>query len=387
MTNARTFLVQLGRRSLARWVAVALIAAPLAGCETGSNVLGGNTLGAGTSSAAVSAPSKAKLAFAPIVGAPAAVADMLKGSIVSAMQKQNVPVAASAAEVPDYTVRGYVVAAPDKAGTKLSYIWDVTDKTGQRAKRITGEEILKGKKGKDPWAQVDQSIVDKIAAATSTQLIAWVPMTGGGAASPPGVAPAASSQPAAANQPSLLGSIFGLGSTDNTASAAPAQPTPTPSQPSQPASLLQPKPGSLITGKVATNSQAQTKMASLQPGNALTSIAPIIGAPGDGATALTQALQRSLANSGVALSPSPAPGTVKVQGRVAMGQPAGGKQTIKIEWQVFDVDGTKKGTVSQNNVIPQGSLDGTWGKTADAAAAAAANGIVELIRKQAVAVQ
>ena len=384
MTNARTFLVQLGRSSLARWVAVAFIAAPLAGCETGSNVLGGNTLGAGTSSAAVSAPSKAKLAFAPIVGAPAAVADMLKGSIVSAMQKQNVPVAASAAEVPDYTVRGYVVASPDKAGTKLSYIWDVTDKTGQRAKRITGEEIVKGKKGKDPWAQVDQSIVDKIAAATSTQLIAWVPMTSGGAASPPGVAPAASLQPAAANQPSLLGSIFGLGSTDNTASAAPAQATPTPSQP---ASLSQPKPGSLITGKVATNSQAQTKMASLQPGNALTSIAPIIGAPGDGATALSQALQRSLANGGVALSPSPAPGTVKVQGRVAMGQPAGGKQTIKIEWQVFDVDGTKKGTVSQNNVIPQGSLDGTWGKTADAAAAAAANGIVELIRKQAVAVQ
>ena len=277
-----------------------------------------------------------------------------------------------------------MVASPDKAGTKLSYLWDVTDKTGQRAKRITGEEIVKGKKGKDPWAQVDQSIVDKIAAATSTQLIAWVPMTGGGAASPPGVAPAASLQPAAANQPSLLGSIFGLGSTDNTASAAPAQATPTPSQP---ASLSQPKPGSLITGKVATNSQAQTKMASLQPGNALTSIAPIIGAPGDGATALSQALQRSLANGGVALSPSPAPGTVKVQGRVAMGQPAGGKQTIKIEWQVFDVDGTKKGTVSQNNVIPQGSLDGTWGKTADAAAAAAANGIVELIRKQAVAVQ
>ena len=340
---------------------------------------GTNTLG-GAQSDVAAAPSRAKLAFAPIVGAPAAVADMLKGSIVSAMQKQNVPVAANASEVPDYTVRGYVVASPDKVGTKLSYIWDVTDKTGQRAKRITGEEILKGKKGKDPWAQVDQSVVDKIAGATSTQLIAWVPMTGGGAAAPPA---AATAQPAAASQPSLLGSIFGLGSTDSTASAAP---TPTPSQPAQTASLSQPKPGSLITGQVA-GAQPQTKMASLQPGGGLTSIAPVIGAPGDGATALTQALQRSLANSGVALSPVPVPGTVKVQGRVAMGQPAGGKQTIKIEWQVFDVDGTKKGTVSQNNVIPQGSLDGTWGKTADAAAAAAADGIVKLIRLQGTAVQ
>ena len=44
-----------------------------------------------------------------------------------------------------------------------------------------------------------------------------------------------------------------------------------------------------------------------------------------------------------------------------------GKQPIQIDWQVKDPQGKKLGTVSQKNEIPQGSLDGAWGKTADAA--------------------
>jgi hypothetical protein len=36
-----------------------------------------------------------------------------------------------------------------------------------------------------------------------------------------------------------------------------------------------------------------------------------------------------------------------------------------------DSSGKKLGTVSQNNKIPKGSLDGAWGKTAEQAADAA----------------
>ena len=56
-----------------------------------------------------------------------------------------------------------------------------------------------------------------------------------------------------------------------------------------------------------------------------------------------------------------------------------GKQAIQIDWRVKDPQGKALGTVSQKNEIPEGSLDGTWGKTADAAAAAAAQGIVKLL--------
>ena len=62
-----------------------------------------------------------------------------------------------------------------------------------------------------------------------------------------------------------------------------------------------------------------------------------------------------------------------------MGQGKDGKQPIQIDWNVNDPKGKKLGTVSQKNEVPQGSLDGAWGKTADAAAAAAAQGIVKLL--------
>jgi hypothetical protein len=62
-----------------------------------------------------------------------------------------------------------------------------------------------------------------------------------------------------------------------------------------------------------------------------------------------------------------------------MGQGKDGKQPIQIDWTVVDPKGKKLGTVSQKNDVPQGSLDGPWGKTADAAAAAAAQGIVKLL--------
>ncbi|HRN84689.1 MAG TPA: hypothetical protein PK857_07695, partial [Hyphomicrobium sp.] len=59
-----------------------------------------------------------------------------------------------------------------------------------------------------------------------------------------------------------------------------------------------------------------------------------------------------------------------------------GKQPIQIDWDVKDPQGKTLGTVSQKNEIPQGSLDGAWGKTADAAASAAAQGILKLLPGQ-----
>lgn len=65
-----------------------------------------------------------------------------------------------------------------------------------------------------------------------------------------------------------------------------------------------------------------------------------------------------------------------------MGLAKDGKQPIQIDWNVIDPTGKKVGTVSQKNEVAQGSLDGTWGKTADQAAAAAAQGIVKLLPSQ-----
>jgi hypothetical protein len=111
---------------------------------------------------------------------------------------------------------------------------------------------------------------------------------------------------------------------------------------------------------------------------------PVVGgAPGDGNSALASALQRELSRHGVAITGRNDVTTYKVEGKVSMGAVKDGKdgkvQPIQIDWRVRDPQGKSLGTVSQKNEIPPGSLDGTWGKTADAAAAAAAQGIVKLL--------
>jgi hypothetical protein len=68
-----------------------------------------------------------------------------------------------------------------------------------------------------------------------------------------------------------------------------------------------------------------------------------------------------------------------VKGLVKVSDASGGKQSVRIEWQVLDPSGKKLGTVSQQHTIPRGSLNGPWGALADAAAGSAADGIIKLL--------
>jgi hypothetical protein len=105
----------------------------------------------------------------------------------------------------------------------------------------------------------------------------------------------------------------------------------------------------------------------------------VTGAPGDGSKSLTAAIQRELTSKGVSLSDKATAVAYRVEGKVTVGEAKEGKQPIHIEWLVRDPHGKKLGTVSQRNEIPEGSLDGEWGKTAEQAAGAAAQGIVKLL--------
>jgi hypothetical protein len=107
----------------------------------------------------------------------------------------------------------------------------------------------------------------------------------------------------------------------------------------------------------------------------------VSGAPGDGNTALASALNRELVRQGMPLDRQTGQ-AYRVEGQVALGPVKDGKQTIQIDWRVKDAKGAAVGTVTQKNAIPPGSLDGAWGQTADAAAAAAAQGILKLLPQQ-----
>lgn len=216
----------------------------------------------------------------------------------------------------NFTMRGYLLASNEMRGAKISYIWDVTDSKGARVVRVAGDETVPSRSGSDPWSKVDSTVIRNIANKTASQLAAGVP--GGRSAATPVVA------------------------------AAPA------ASPSPAATAVAPRAAGVL-------------------------VTPVSGAPGDGQRSLTTALKKRLYADGIKLANGPATNVYTVKGIAKLSDASGGQQSIRIDWQVLDPSGKKLGTVSQQNTIPRGSLDGPWGAIADAAARAAADGIIKLL--------
>lgn len=299
---------------------VALLAFGAGGCASGS--LSGLLKSSGPrptdSDAARRATQPSPVTFAPIIGAPAGISKQLTGQLKSAAQSRDIPVVSGRSAA--YTVRGYLATSPDRRGSKLAYIWDVTDKAGKRVHRITGEEIVPAKSGADPWSGVSQSALRNIASKTASGLASWLPRK-----------PVSST------------------------SLSPASRTGTPPR----------------RTTVASRSR-----------ETMTQVPTVTGAPGDGAKSLTLAIKKQLFKKGRKLTSTSGPNVYSIQGSVKMGQPAAGKQSVRIDWQVIDPNGARLGTVTQENSVPQGSLDGPWGKIADVAAEAAAVRVIELLPKR-----
>lgn len=298
----------------------------------------------------------AKVVINSVVGPPDPLGKQLHQEFASALGVQRIAVAGKD-ERADYHLRPYVLAAKEKAGTKVSYVMDVTDPTGKRVNRFTGEEVVASGASKDSWASITPAVAQTIAAKATGSFVAWLP------SAQPAVA---SNTPAQKASPAPAG--VG-GEAEDVASASPPRATKT------------------NTRVAAGGPPAAPTTGSITKDGSVTALIPAVtGAPGDGSATLTAAIQRELQAKGIALASRPAASTYRVEGAVTLGQPSEGKQAIQIEWIVKDPQGKKLGTVSQKNDIPEGSLDGPWGRTADQAAGAAAQGILKLLPQSSTAV-
>jgi hypothetical protein len=305
-------------RRIATLAVAAFAAACLAGCGGGP---GGPSGGGIFSSATSLFGGSKKIAVAPIIGTTPQVAQELSDALVAAGRDRGLSLVPDGSKA-NYTLRGYLVATSEGKGSKVTYIWDVNDAGGQRVARVSGEEVVAGRSGGDPWSSVDSAAIRSIAGKTASQLAASMPRGGGGSAS---------------------------------AVAAASEDTETASTP-RPSAAPPPKAAGVV-------------------------VAPVSGAPGDGQRSLTTALKKRLYAGGVKLANGTSVNVYMVKGSVKLADASGGKQSIRIDWLVLDPNGKKLGTVSQQNTIPKGSLNGPWGAIADAAAGAAANGIIKLLPK------
>jgi len=271
--------------------------------------------------------SSTTMVIAPIIGPPPNVAAELSTALVAAGKERSLTLVTSGSG--DYTMRGYLAASPDKKGARVSYIWDITDGQGRPVARFSGEEAIASRPTSDPWSGVDSAALRSIAGKSTSQIAAGMPKRGvlsGGSSTSSSPAPSAASTPAA---------------------------TPAPAAP-------------------------------VAKGPVMAQVPYVTGAPGDGRSSLTAAIKKKLYAGGVKLaggSESAGRNVYTVKGTVSVTDAGGGKDTIKIDWQVLDPNGRSLGNVTQQNVIPKGSLSGPWGAIADAAAGAAANGIIKLLPK------
>jgi len=111
---------------------------------------------------------------------------------------------------------------------------------------------------------------------------------------------------------------------------------------------------------------------------------PVEGAPGDGRISLTRAIRAILERNHVTVVDREGAGTLLALGTVRL-QDRGAMQLVQIEWRVVKADGTSVGTVSQQNQVPAGTLDGAWGPIANAAASGSAEGLIQLLQAAAAA--
>jgi hypothetical protein len=111
-------------------------------------------------------------------------------------------------------------------------------------------------------------------------------------------------------------------------------------------------------------------------------VGDVEGAPGDGGTSLASAITTLLQKQDLAIISDPqGKADLLLDAAVTVGKPAAGAQHVKIVWRVRRKNGGEMGTVSQENDVPAGLLNGAWGDVAYTVALAAQDGIMQLIAR------
>jgi hypothetical protein len=107
-------------------------------------------------------------------------------------------------------------------------------------------------------------------------------------------------------------------------------------------------------------------------------VSGVTGAPGDGNQSLARAMASALRSENIPVTGASGR-AFRLAGSVQLADGAPRQQSVTIEWSLTDPQGNARGSITQRNEVPRGALNGAWGETATASAAAAAKRVVELL--------
>lgn len=106
----------------------------------------------------------------------------------------------------------------------------------------------------------------------------------------------------------------------------------------------------------------------------------IDGAPDGGTALLADALTAALRMRGVHVAAAGAPQAFAVRGEIERSSAGAGRERIVLQWALLRPDGSTVGVVGQENELPAGELERQWRAAAPVIAAAAADGLLDLLR-------
>jgi hypothetical protein len=119
-------------------------------------------------------PRPAALAVTQMEGAPAPLQSQFMALFNADIAQRDVALTDQASA--RYLARGYLSAFPVDGGARLTYVWDIYDRTAHRAQRLNDEVALKGA-APDPWSMVDAAALTALAARSAGELAAYLSNT------------------------------------------------------------------------------------------------------------------------------------------------------------------------------------------------------------------
>ncbi len=114
-----------------------------------------------------------RVAFAEITGTPGAMKYAMEDSLKGYATSRNLVVVPEGDPTAVYHIKGYLQAVGDTTGGLLIYTWDVTDTSGRKVHRFSGQQVTTGTEA-DPWASVTAVQIGDAARETIDALADWL---------------------------------------------------------------------------------------------------------------------------------------------------------------------------------------------------------------------
>jgi len=115
---------------------------------------------------------RGQIRFMPVIGAPVNAVTPLSRQLAVEARNRGLAILSASDPGGDHVLKGYFSADNFNGQTTVFYVWDILDPAGTRLTRIQGQEAFPGGTG-DPWASVPAEVMERIAARSLADYVAW----------------------------------------------------------------------------------------------------------------------------------------------------------------------------------------------------------------------